>query len=360
MSSYIEFDNKVAFHPGYYIKEYIDSVGLTQEDFANRLGTTPKNISILVRGEQSISIDIANKLARLIGTSVEYWLNLQNAYDKLVYDFNTKSEMIEEKEILNSLNYAYFKDNFNLPELSKKKEEQVIEVRKFLQVSSLTVFKKQDMYVKFRKSNLESTVSSLIKANVMVQIATNYSLKLNDIPKFDKNKFIDAYKYALTLTREHTTFLRLIKMKFYEAGVHLIILPNITGSKINGATKKIGNHIMLFVNDRNSFSDSFWFTLFHEIGHILNGDYGVSLDDDCGEIENKANTFAEDVLINPNEYNLFIKKGIFTVKSIADFANKINRDPGIIVGRLKKDNYIKYSDTRYNIYRCKYKIKMQF
>ena len=45
------------------------------------LGTTPKNISILIRGEQSLSIDIAMKLSRMLGTSVSYWLNLQNAYD---------------------------------------------------------------------------------------------------------------------------------------------------------------------------------------------------------------------------------------------------------------------------------------
>lgn len=42
MSNYVEYKNQIAFHPGYYIKEYIDELGLTQEDFANRLGTTPK------------------------------------------------------------------------------------------------------------------------------------------------------------------------------------------------------------------------------------------------------------------------------------------------------------------------------
>ena len=37
MSNYIEFENKIAFHPGYYIKEIVDESGLTQEDFAKRL-----------------------------------------------------------------------------------------------------------------------------------------------------------------------------------------------------------------------------------------------------------------------------------------------------------------------------------
>ena len=81
MSNYIEFNDKMAFHPGYYIKEIIDESGITQEDFAKRLDTTPKNLSLLLRGEQSISIDIATKLSRMMDTSVIYWLNLQNEYD---------------------------------------------------------------------------------------------------------------------------------------------------------------------------------------------------------------------------------------------------------------------------------------
>ena len=91
MSNYIEYDDRIAFHPGYYIKEIIDESGLTQRDFAYRLDTTPKNLSLLIRGEQSLSIDIAMKLSRMMGTSVSYWLNLQNAYDALIAEFQSLS-----------------------------------------------------------------------------------------------------------------------------------------------------------------------------------------------------------------------------------------------------------------------------
>lgn len=77
MSNFVEYKDKVAFHPGYYIKEYVDESGLTQEDFAKRLDTTPKNLSILIRGDQRLSVDMAMKLSRMTGTSAEYWLNIQ-------------------------------------------------------------------------------------------------------------------------------------------------------------------------------------------------------------------------------------------------------------------------------------------
>ena len=65
MSNYIKYNDEVAFHPGYYLKEIVEDSGLTQEDFARRLGTTPKNLSILIRGDQNLSIDIAGKLSRM-------------------------------------------------------------------------------------------------------------------------------------------------------------------------------------------------------------------------------------------------------------------------------------------------------
>ena len=81
MSNYIEYNGKIAFHPGYYIKEIVEESGLTQEDFAKRLDTTPKNLSLLLRGKQSLSVDMAMKLASMVGTSFNFWMSLQNSED---------------------------------------------------------------------------------------------------------------------------------------------------------------------------------------------------------------------------------------------------------------------------------------
>ena len=120
MSNFIEYKDSIAFHPGYYIKELVDESGLTQEDFAKRLDTSPKNLSLLIRGEQSLSVDMAIKLSRLIGTSIEYWLGLQNTYDSLIAEFELQNEFEREKDILNKIGYKYFKDNFNFPDLKRK------------------------------------------------------------------------------------------------------------------------------------------------------------------------------------------------------------------------------------------------
>lgn len=357
MSNYIEYDDKIAFHPGYYIKEIVEESGLTQENFAKRLDTTPKNLSLLIRGEQNLSIDIAMKLSRMIGTSVSYWLNLQNAYDALIAEFKSKEELAQERLIFSILDYKYFREYFNLPDLPRKIDEQIVQVRNFLNVATLTVLKKPDMAVSFRSATGEMSEANIVKANTMVQIATNIALK-TEAPKFNKPLFEEAVRYALTLTKDHSTFYPLIKEAFCKAGVILVILPNISGSKINGATKKVGNNIMLLVNDRRLNSDTFWFTLFHEIGHIMNGDYGISFDSESGEQEEIADKYAEDMLIPCDQYQQFIAENRFDIQSIRRFAKRIDRDPGIVLGRLLNDGKVNYDDWSLNSLRHKYKVQM--
>ena len=77
----IECKDLIAFHPGQYIGELIEDYQMTQKEFAEKLGVSPKTISKLVNGEESICNEIAQKLEKLTNVSMQTWLNLQNAYD---------------------------------------------------------------------------------------------------------------------------------------------------------------------------------------------------------------------------------------------------------------------------------------
>lgn len=212
------------------------------------------------------------------------------------------------------------------------------------------------MAARFRSSSENLTEANTIKANIMMQIATNEALHSN-APKFNKKEFEKAVDYALTLTESHTDFYDKLKEKFFNAGVIFVILPNISGSRINGATKKVGDNIVLMVNDRRLYADSFWFTLFHEIGHILSGDYGVSFDMEMGENEKLADEYARNRLIPSEKYDEFISHQIFSPQSIKDFSKSIQRDPGIVLGRLQKDGIVGYNDAKMNALKKQYKLR---
>lgn len=360
MSNYIEFNDKVAFHPGYYIKEMVDESGLTQEDFAKRLGTTPKNLSILIRGEQSLSIDIASKLSQMLGTTVAFWLNLQQQYDAVQAEALIAEELVKERDVFKLIDYKYFRDKFNLPALPRKVDEQIKEVRNFLGVSSLCILQEENLAVSFRSYSPNMSTSNIVKANAMVQIGINKALKV-DAPKFNKKLFEEAVSFVLTQTENHTGFLPVIRERFKEAGVILVVLPNLMGSGINGATKKVDGKVMLMVTDRRHYADTFWFTLFHEIGHILNGDFGITFEGNKNEQEDSADLYAQHQLIPEEEYQKFVEgRSRYTVSSIRAFASQISRDPGIVLGRLLKDGRILYTDQhaydslrhQYNVVLC--------
>ena len=80
----VENIDLIAFHPGQYIGELIEDYTMTQKEFAEKLGESPKTISKLVNGEESISNDIAQKLEKLTNISMKTWLNLQASFDRKV------------------------------------------------------------------------------------------------------------------------------------------------------------------------------------------------------------------------------------------------------------------------------------
>lgn len=357
MSNYIECNNKIAFHPGYYLKEIVEESGLTQEDFAKRLGTTPKNFSILIRGEQSLSIDIASKLSRMLGTTIAYWLGLQQIYDEKVAESLSGEELKREREVFRFIDYKYFRENFDFPNLTRKIDEQIRYIREFLSVSSLTVLEERNFAVNFRNHTKELSISNIVNANTMVQIAINEALKV-ETPKYNKKKFEKAVSFALTQTKNHKDFLTIIKRAFLEAGVVLVVLPNLKNSRINGASKKMDGKVMLMVNDRRHYADTFWFTLFHEIAHIMNGDFGITFKDESDNSEDEADIYAKSVLIPQDKYEEFLKQNsYFDEDSIIRFAKSIDQDPGIVLGRLMKDGRVDYKETYLsNRLRHKYKV----
>lgn len=346
MNNFYKYKEKTAFHPGYYIQEWIEYNDYTQEEFAKRIGTTPKNLSILIRGGERISIDMAVKLSRITGTSIQYWFNLQTAYDTLIAEKLYDEELAKEKEILGRLGYDYFRKNCSLDGVSQKKEDKVDSIRNLLDISSLTLLEKQDTSISLRSSRTMND-NNILKANSLILMAVNETRR-TECARYSRKSFIKAVDSALTETTGNDAFLDRIKSSFLLSGVVLVVLPDIKGSRLNGASRIVGNKVMLLITDKNRTVDNFFFTLFHEIGHILSASWGVSMDDKENDEEKRANIWAENMLIPEEQYYTFFHARSYDRKSIISFASSIGRDPGIVVSRLQKDGVVSYSDTSLN------------
>ena len=104
---------------------------------------------------------------------------------------------------------------------------------------------------------------------------------------------------------------------------------------------------MLCVTLRQKRADKFWFTLFHEIGHIVNGDADlkfVDFDSIKNEAEEKADLFASNALVDVDSYRSFWSKDDFSLSAIKRFASSQKVKPYIIIGRLQAEGELEWSD----------------
>jgi addiction module HigA family antidote len=70
-----------AIHPGEFLKEALDELGLTQVQFARAIGVSAMRISHLVSGARPVTAELALLFGRAFRQSPQYWLNLQASYD---------------------------------------------------------------------------------------------------------------------------------------------------------------------------------------------------------------------------------------------------------------------------------------
>ena len=68
-------------HPGEHLAEFLDELGITQYRLAKTVGVPQVRISEVVHGRRSITADTALRVGRALGTTPEFWLNLQRMYD---------------------------------------------------------------------------------------------------------------------------------------------------------------------------------------------------------------------------------------------------------------------------------------
>ena len=103
MSNVNEYKDIVAFHPGYYIADIIEDMGISQAEFATRMGTTAKTLSQLINGQANISNDLAKKLSVMMGTSADVWLNLQDTYNQKFIEIQQAKDFDAQRELANRL-----------------------------------------------------------------------------------------------------------------------------------------------------------------------------------------------------------------------------------------------------------------
>lgn len=135
-------------------------------------------------------------------------------------------------------------------------------------------------------------------------------------------------------------------------GVYFAIVPHLSKTYLDGAVFYLDGHPVVALTLRYDRIDSFWFTLMHELGHIVAGHQGSYLDDLTNlaltDEEAEANQLAANWLIDPLALESFVMKNRprFSRKAIEGFARSKKRHSGIILGRLHNEQQAPYGSLR--------------
>jgi antitoxin HigA-1 len=69
-------------HPGEILfEEFLKPKGISQVELAQKIGVPVQRINTLINGKRACTAETALLLSKAFGTSAEFWMNLQNAYD---------------------------------------------------------------------------------------------------------------------------------------------------------------------------------------------------------------------------------------------------------------------------------------
>lgn len=364
MSNIMNYKDVMAFHPGYYVAEIIEDMGVSQAEFAIRLGTTGKTLSQLVNAQINLSNDLAEKLSAMLGTSIEFWLNLQSTFDEKVIEIDRMQAIDAQVEILSMLDYPYFV-KYNFVPAAKTIKEKIQNLCGFFKISDLRVLRQPDFLVNFRTGVTTVEEKHIINSRAWLQTALNKAATVKTQP-FDAEK-LKAYIHEIRgmTVQEPEVFLPRLQEIFNECGIVFVLLPYLKNSGINGAVKWINSErVVLAMNDRRLNADTFWFSLFHEIKHVLQQKTKTvfvsssvremkEMDD---KFESEADTFAQNTLIPYSAYRVWRPSKYTSDAEIIDFAQKVGIHPGVVAGRLQHDHII--APNRCSALKEQYKIVM--
>ncbi len=337
--------------PGQILEEYLEARGIKKNVLAALCGVSGKNISQIISGQAPITADLTLQLQRVLGTSAELWNNLEA-------NFRLDLARCKEREIL--AKQQQWATAFPIADLVKRglmpktvnAAELVTNVLAFLGVGSPAAWDEHQaqLAVNFRRSATQKSDEKAVAAWLRIG---ELRAKGIEVPAYDEAKF----KAALGKIREMTCrplpdFAVRLQLLCAEAGIILVFEPELKGTSLSGATRWLKDTPLIMLSLRHKSDDHFWFSFFHEAGHILKHGKKLTFIDLSGKPsddpqEQEADRFATETLIPPRSYAAFVATRQFSEAAIQSFAKEAGIAAGIVVGRLQRERKLPWA-TRCN------------
>lgn len=339
-------DRRFLTKPGDTIIDSLKALKMSQSELGERMGRTASKINDLISGKEPITMNTALQLENVLGIEATFWLARETTYRERL------ARIEEEEKLACSIPWAKLNPLQDLYKCGIIKTigagvDTVKELLLFYGVASeeqwRELYAAQKVNANYRKSEAYSTEMTAVTAWLRV----GEKAMERNLPDFDKDLFKSKLEKIRELVRRHPTdYLTTMQDECGAAGVALVYTPCFSKAPISGAARWVGGIPLIQMTDRYKTNDHFWFTFFHEAGHVLlHGKKEVFLENvEEFELdrdkEQEANDFASRWLL-PDDILDEVKKPI-TDEWIMDMADKYEVHPGIVVARLQKKRVLQY------------------
>lgn len=345
----------LAIPPGEYLQEVLDELELSQVELARRMGRPPQAINEIIKGDKAITADTAIQLEQVTGVPADFWTNLEAEYRLVIAKQQELLNAQQETDIAAKFPYKEM-CKLNLVKATRDLVERVKELQRFFGVSSLFNIENVKEYSPaFRLSENES----ISKQAIAAWLRTGHLLASEQIVEdFDKSLLKNNIPNIRALSSESdpNKMLSSLKALLARSGVALVVIPHYPKTYVTGATFWYGkNKPVVMMSMRGSWGDIFWFSLMHELAHILLHDKrttfieGGYATDEYKTQESEADLFSQETLIPSEFYQQFVSTRDFSPASILSFAKSIGIHPGIVTGRLQHDKYLTHLQHHHRI-----------
>lgn len=340
-------------HPCETLIEKLEEIGMGSKEFAIRTNKPEKTISALLNGDSSITPEMAVLFESVLKIPASFWLENQREYDE--YIARTKRVAVIKESIDWAKNFPYAQmASFGWVATTRKVEEKVEELFNFFGLSNKAAWEdyyigqklKLSFRISLKHTNQPFAVSAWLRQGEVTAKELNVS-------SFNEQIFKRKLKDIKTLmATQPSNFFSALQNLCSEAGVKVVYTPCLKNAPISGSSRWINDIPLIQLSARYKQNDRFWFTFFHEAGHILlHGKKYISLENigfKEAEIdkENEADNFAEEWTFDSNQEKEVLKKKALNEEDIIAFAKKFNTHPAMIIGRLQHKGYLPYSVGR--------------
>lgn len=340
--------------PGETLLDILEERGMSQAELAERTGRPLKTINEIVKGKTALTSDTSIQLERVLGISAEFW-NQREA--------NYRSFLARDKEKQELTSHGGWLDQFPVKEMIKRKwisdpgkskTSQIIFMLNFFGVANPDQWAEgwTKHRLAFRKSM--KLAAQLGPTSVWLRQGEIEAEKIECAP-FSRERLLAGLSKIRQLTTEPdpNKFIPALQKICAEAGVALVFVKPFVGVPVSGASKWLNaNKAMIQLSLRGKTDDLLWFTIFHELSHVLHHskkEMFVEFSKPEGTRppeEDEADRLAAEQLIPRGQFESWVQNRIdITAADIRTFANDLGIAPGIIVGRLQFIKKIPYSSA---------------